>query len=78
MTGTGETVMVTTAGSRFDTVLGVYDGQLTQLGCVDDVADGAAYSLQAAIEFPTQEGDTYYIQAGGFGDQYGLLKIHTK
>jgi hypothetical protein len=78
MTGTGETVTVTTAGSRFDTVLGVYDDQLTQLGCVDDVADGAAYSLQAAIEFPTQEGDTYYIQAGGFGDQYGLLKIHTK
>ena len=72
--GTGDPVTVTTAGSSFDTVLGIYvddGGVLTQVGCVDDVED----SLQAEITVDTIAGQTYYIQAGGFGGQSGDLVL---
>ncbi len=75
--GTGGMVEVSTAGSDFDTILGVYaevDSELVQVACIDDVFD-TAFSLQAAAEIMTDEDVTYYVQAGGFWDQYGLLTI---
>jgi hypothetical protein len=73
-TGTGGPVTVDTTGSDFDTVVGVYvddGGVLTQVGCVDDVPE----SLQAVITVDTEAGVTYYVQAGGFGDQRGTLVL---
>jgi hypothetical protein len=79
-TGTGGDVTVDTAGSDFDTVVGVYvlaGGAFTQVGCVDDVFDPETEegSLQAAITVATIAGQTYYIQAGGFGDSAGTLRF---
>src|SRR5687768_8004533 len=40
VTGTGGDIAIDTAGSDFDTVVGVYvqqDGEMVQVGCVDDV-----------------------------------------
>ncbi|MGH2385398.1 MAG: hypothetical protein ACRDGB_10165 [Candidatus Limnocylindria bacterium] len=72
--GTGGDVTVDTAGSDFDTVLGVYTddgGGLVPIGCVDDVEE----SLQARITVGTEAGVTYYLQAGGFAGQAGTLVL---
>jgi hypothetical protein len=70
--GTGGDVTVDTAGSSFDTVVGVYthdSGGLVPIGCVDNVD-----SLQARMTIPTDAGVTYYVQAGGiFGDSGSLV-----
>lgn len=70
--GTGGDVTVDTAGSDFDTIVGVYTNGsgLTQVGCVDDVD-----TLQARITISTDVGVTYYVQAGGFGGQSGTLVL---
>ena len=88
--GTGGPTTVSTTGSHFDTILGVYtsngDG-LEQVACVDDVFDGG-FSLQAEATFESEPGQIYFLQAGGFGlfqdpefpefgslPEYGLLKL---
>ncbi len=71
--GTGGEVTIDTAGSDFDTVVGVYTddgGELVPLGCADDID-----SLQARITIATDAGVTYWIQAGGFGDEFGSLVL---
>ena len=75
--GTGDPMTVDTAGSNFDTIAGVYTGSpgsLTQIGCVDDVFD-PAFSLQARLTVDTVAGETYYVQAGGFGGSTGRLLL---
>jgi len=88
--GTGGPITVTTAGSDFDTVLGIFtsiESGFDVVGCVDDTFDGG-FSLQAEITFESEPGESYYVQAGGFGlfqdpdfpefnslPEYGLLKI---
>lgn len=72
--GTGDPVTVDTAGSDFDTIVGVYveeEGSLVPIGCVDDIEE----SLQAAITVDTTAGVTYFVQAGGFGGQTGTLVL---
>lgn len=70
--GTGEEVVLSTAGSDFDTVLGVYEpGTLDQVACVDDTFE----SLQAEITLPTVEGDQYLVQVGGFAADWGLMQL---
>ncbi len=67
-----------TAGSDFDTIVGVYtfDGDTyNQVGCVDDVDTPEGGSLQAAITFGTDPGATYYVQVGGFGGATGRLQL---
>lgn len=59
-----------TAGSSFDTVMGLYDADLNQLACNDD-----DYSLQARIRYDVVAGDTYYVQVGGYGDASGDLVL---
>jgi hypothetical protein len=73
-TGTGSDVTLDTAGSNFDTVVGVYvddGGSLTQVGCNDDANE----SLQAQLTVPTEAGVTYYVQVGGFGGATGSLVL---
>ncbi len=75
--GTGGDLTVSTAGSNFDTVLGVYlleVGQFVQVACVDDVFE-PVFSLQAQVTIATEEGVTYYVQAGGFGGSTGRLRL---
>lgn len=84
-TGTGDPVTIDTAGSNFDTVIAVYDDELTQLACNDDViSEPIGFTFQAALTIDTVEGDTYYVQAGGFLNlffeeeaeaQFGRLRI---
>ena len=70
--GTGDPVTVDTAGSDFDTVVGVYveeEGILVPIGCVDDIEE----SLQAAITVDTTAGVTYFVKASGFDGKAGTL-----
>ena len=65
--GTGGNVTIDTAGSDFDTIVAVYDESLTLIDCNDDVEfEPIGGTLQAALTIPTDEGATYYVQAGGF------------
>ncbi len=77
--GTGGSVTLDTAGSDFDTIIGVYlpaDGGFEQVGCVDDVfMEPDFFSLQAAITVDTNSGQTYYVQAGGFAGSVGNLVL---
>lgn len=76
--GTGGEVTIETAGSDFDTVLGVYTGDemgLSQVACVDDVYGEATFSLQASVTFTTEPGVTYYVQAGGYAAASGTLRL---
>lgn len=75
--GPGGPVTIDTAGSNFDTVLGVYTGSpgsFAQVACVDDVFD-PDFSLQARVTIDTTAGVTYYVQAGGFGGSTGSLRL---
>jgi hypothetical protein len=76
--GTGGDVTVDTAGSTFDTIVGIYtyDGaSYTQVACADDVETPQGYSLQAVLTIGTDAGVTYYIQVGGFGGEVGRLEL---
>jgi hypothetical protein len=84
-TGTGGEVTIDTAGSNFDTVVAVYDDELNELACVDDVEfEPIGGSFQAAVTIDTVEGATYYVQAGGFlppfpgaPAEFGRLRIRV-
>ena len=82
-TGTGGDVTVDSAGSDFDTIIGVYvldGGSFEQVGCVDDVFDPETEegSLQSRVTIATIAGQTYYIQAGGFGGSAGTLRLRLE
>lgn len=66
-TATGTSATVDTAGSDFDTVVGIYDTDLQPIACVDDVGDETGFSLQAAVSIDTVPGETYLVQVGGYG-----------
>jgi hypothetical protein len=76
-TGTGGPITVDTAGSNFDTIVGIYRddeaGNFPVIGCVDDVD-----TLQARITVSTEAGVTYLIQAGGFNAQSGMLVLSLR
>ncbi len=66
--GNGQ-VTISTAGSRFDTVLAVYTGsavgQLSPVAQNDDVQSGFNWS---SVSFPTKAGDTYSFAVDGRQD----------
>jgi hypothetical protein len=79
-TGTGGEVTIDTAGSTFDTVVGIYtraDGGFDQVACVDDVFE-PELTRAARVTIDTEAGVTYYIQAGGFAGQTGRLRMSVK
>ncbi len=61
-------VTIDTAGSGFDTVLGVYTGSqlasLTQVVCDDDYL---GMTTDSFVEFVALDGVTYWVQVGGYG-----------
>jgi hypothetical protein len=77
--GTGSPITVDTAGSDFDTVVAVYtrgaDRSFTEVACDDDVPLTVGRSLQANVTFATEVGVTYWIQAGGWQDEWGRLHL---
>ena len=86
ITGTGAPVTIDTAGSNFDTVIGVFErdgADYTELACNDDVFfEPVGSTYQAALTFDTVAGQTYYIEVGGFQNffdpdnpEFGLLKL---
>jgi hypothetical protein len=86
--GTGGPITIDSAGSNFDTILGVYDADLNQIVCVDDVAqEGGGFSLQAAATVETVVGAIYLVQVGGFGffpdpefpsePEFGRIRLNT-
>ncbi len=70
--GTGGPITIDTAGSNFDTLIGVYvddGGSLTEVACIDDVFyEPIGSSYQAALTLDTEDGVTYLVQIGGFFD----------
>jgi hypothetical protein len=77
--GTAGPVTIDSAGSDFDTVMGVYTsdgGAFNQVACVDDVFDEPdASSLQARVTIDTVAGVTYYVQVGGYSGATGRLQL---
>jgi hypothetical protein len=70
-TGTGEPVTIDPAGSSFDTVVAVYDDELNELACIDDNEfEPVGFTFQGALTVDTEEGATYYVQAGGFLQEF--------
>jgi len=83
LVGTGSTVTIDTARSDFDTVLAVYqvaDGEFLEVACDDDVYDEQTdrFSFQAAVTLALEEGETYYVQVGGFDGQFGHLRLRAE
>jgi hypothetical protein len=73
-------VRITTAGSDFDTVLAVYEGDdlgdLTEVACSDDTGvPFVTRSGSSEVTFLSEAGRTYMIQAGGFGGDIGALAL---
>jgi subtilisin family serine protease len=66
---------IDTAGSDFDTILGLYEGAtvdaLTALACNDDIAGHTSARVSADV-FP---GHTYWVQASGSSGATGTLSL---
>ena len=62
-------------------MVGIYlqqDGEMVQVGCVDDVVVGEEGTAQAVITFGTDADATYYVQAGGYGGSTGQLELSVR
>jgi hypothetical protein len=75
VTGNDNTWTLSTLGSTFDGVLGVYTGtptNLTEVACDRDSGPG----LAAALVLTTQADTTYYVRlAGEFSDDFGHYEL---
>lgn len=69
---------VTTAGSNFDTLLGVYTGTavnaLTTLGSNDDVTRGVVRT--STVTFDATTGTTYYFAVDGWSGRFGAVQLN--
>jgi hypothetical protein len=72
---TSGNVLISTAGSTFDTVLGVYTG--ASLAELQPVAsnDDSGYASTSEVSFPALAGTTYYIAVDGYGGQGGQIQL---
>lgn len=70
-------VTISTAGSSFDTVLGVFNGSsilsLTEVASNDD--DSTAQALTSNVTFPGASNQTYQIVVDGYGGASGIIKL---
>lgn len=71
------TAIFRTAGSNYDTVLAGYTGtglaDLAPIKCMDDNQGGL--DRTSTLVFPMKAGQTYFVQAGGFDNDTGALKL---
>ena len=69
-------ITVDSTGSSFDSVVAAYRGSsiaaLTPIACNDDYLT----SQQARVTFNVDAGQTYYLQAGGYGSSAGNLTLN--
>ena len=73
---TSGTFSVDLSGSDFDTGLGVYTGtcsSLDEIACDDD----GGGDLTSSLTIPVTGGLTYYVLAGGYNSQVGLLSLQA-
>jgi hypothetical protein len=74
---TTKQIVLTTAGSNFDTVMAVYEDTggmtLVEQLCNDDYYNR---HLQSRITFEANANTTYYVGVGGYSGDYGLLNLH--
>jgi hypothetical protein len=80
--GTGGELTVSPRRSNFDTAIAVYTGgpgAFEEIGCVDDlIGEHGQLSLQGALTFETEAGQTYWVQVGGFAGEYGQLRLSVR
>jgi thiol-disulfide isomerase/thioredoxin len=73
-----DTVTISTAGSSFDTLLGVYTGTsvsaLTTIASNDDENSGTG-SYTSKVVFGAVANQTYQIAVDGFGGAFGNIKL---
>lgn len=69
---------ITTLGSNFDTVLGIYTGEtvgaLTQVAANDDVTQGDIRT--STVTFNAISGTPYRIAVGGWAEYYGAVTLN--
>lgn len=68
-------LVVSTAGSKFDTVVSVYEagvGPLTEIACNDDAS---TTSFQSELKFSALNGSDYYVRVAGYEGAQGYLKL---
>ena len=71
---TNGTFAFSTQGSDFDTVLGVYTGNVvTALNAI--AANDDSFGNTSAVTFGAVMGTTYYIAVGGYGDEVGSIVL---
>ena len=72
-----ESVTFDTRGSNFDTLLAVYAGNslgsLVEVASNDDASDG---TLQSAVHFSAQQGQTYHLAVDGYGGKSGTVVLN--
>ena len=70
--GTGDSINITasTAGSSYDTKLGVFTGSCESLSCVGGNDDGGP-GLTSQVTFDTMPGQNYYIYVTGYSSNAG-------
>lgn len=72
--GTGEILTISTAGSNYDTKLGLYSGDCEALVCIEtDDDDGPG--LTSEIEITSVAGEEYWIYVTGFGSNVGTYLL---
>ncbi|MEO7803617.1 MAG: hypothetical protein ABIS18_04055 [Actinomycetota bacterium] len=64
-------LVVDTVGSKFDTVITVYEG-LAEIACNDDSAPGV---LQSKLKFSAALGTQYHLRIAGYEGAQGYLKL---
>jgi hypothetical protein len=74
-TGTGDVVNINTAGSDFDTKIGVYTGTCGALTCFASNDDVGIGQNLAALSICSVKDVTYYIYLTGFGNSTGNYQI---
>ena len=75
---TDRTVVASTVGSDFDTVLTVWNG--TEINSLESIAcnDDRGVDLQSRVKFTMQAGLTYYFQIGGYHGDSGNLTFNFR
>ena len=69
------TLLLSTLGSEFDTVLEVFEGDASEpLACDDD----GGWDLDSRLRFEAVGGQTYLIRAAGFSGDSGYLEFNAE